>query len=206
MTMTQPTPLATPQTPLVARAGSYYRNVRYLMAAGMVVFGLWFGYDGFIGWPAKNAAYDRIVAEHEKGGGSGGEQSLKTALEAEGVTKRYSDLELLIQKLLSFSLPVGGVTLLVWMLYNSRGEYRFDGKTLSMPGHPSIDVDSISAVDRKLWDRKGIAFIEYARPGGTIGKARLDDFVYERGPTDAIYKQLVAGFEETPETTPGRNA
>src|SRR5688500_17591816 len=105
MTMTEPTTTTSPQLPIVARAGSYYRNVRYLMAAGMVGFGLWFGYDGFVGWPQKNATYDRIVAEHEKGGSAGGEQSLKTALEAEGVTKKYSDLELLIQKVLAFSLP-----------------------------------------------------------------------------------------------------
>ena len=141
-----------------------------------------------------------IVAEHEKGGSAGGDQSLKSALEAEGITKRYDDLALNLQKLLAFSLPVAAVGLLVWMLYNSRGEYRFDGKTLSIPGHPPIDVESISAVDRKLWDRKGIAFIEYAGPDGSVGRARLDDFIYERGPTDAIYKQIIAGFEETPES------
>ncbi len=161
----------------------------------------WFGYDGFVGWPAKNVAYDRIVAEHEKGGSAGGEQSLKSAAEAEE-SRAYDDLALEPPKIPRvFAARRRGRLARVDAAQLAR-RISLRRQDAEHPGHPPIDVDSISAVDRKLWDPKGIAFVEYAGPGSVVGRARLDDFIYERGPTDAIYKLIVSQFEEpAPETT-----
>src|SRR5690554_2999721 len=50
-----------PDSPIVARAGRYYRNTRYIMGVVLIAMGLWFGYDGFKGWPEEN----RKVAQLE---------------------------------------------------------------------------------------------------------------------------------------------
>jgi hypothetical protein len=190
-----PTGVATPTAPqravtypIVARAGQYYRNVRYLLALGAIAAGGWFAYDGWVNWPRMNAEYDRLEQQH-RAGGTGDEKSFKAIVDEQGL-KKHNDLEILIQKVLAVTLPVAGLALLVAMLYKSRGEYRFDGKTLHVPGHPPIDIEAISAIDRAKWDRKGIAYVDYATPGGGIGRAKLDDFLYDREPTDQIFDEL----------------
>ena len=41
-----------------------------------------------------------------------------------------------------------------------------------------------------MWDRKGIAWIKYKTADGQTGEMRLDDFLYDRPPTDAIYERV----------------
>src|SRR5262245_41397215 len=40
--------------PIIAHAGRYYRNMRYLMFVLFIGMGAWFGYDGWVGWPRMN--------------------------------------------------------------------------------------------------------------------------------------------------------
>ena len=62
-----------------------------------------------------------------------------------------------------------------------------------MPGHPAIPLSAIRTIDKKLWDRKGIAYIEYEETeGGPRKKFRVDDVVYEREPTDRIMDRIEA--------------
>ena len=58
-----------------------------------------------------------------------------------------------------------------------------------------------------MWDRKGIAFVGYEGLDGRPGKLKLDDFIYEREPTDAIFKRIEdyvapAAQQQAEETAP----
>jgi hypothetical protein len=54
-----------------------------------------------------------------------------------------------------------------------------------------VPLDAITELDKRLWDRKGIAMVSYELPGGGgSGTLKLDDFIYEREPTDEIYKRI----------------
>ena len=174
MTTVPHTATASPQDPgsaeIVARAGSYYRNTRFILAAALVAMGLWFGYDGFIGWPRENELYKQDPTRH----------------------KQHSETDIRLQKILAFTLPPLGLLMLVWTLYNSRGAYRLSGDTLSVPGHPPVPLDSIRQIDKRLWDRKGIAYLDYELAEGRKGRIKLDDFVYDRPPTDAIVDRIEA--------------
>jgi hypothetical protein len=169
---------------IVARAGTYYRVARFIMAALILAMAAWFAYDGYVKYPQQNAE----------------------AIER-GHTPPHSDLDLLIQRLLGWGLPPLGLALIVWTLYNSRGAYRLDGLTLSAPGHPAVPLEQIVRIDKTLWDRKGIAYVDYEAPGGETGRIKLDDFVYQQEPTDAIVKRLeehLAPPEEAGEEPAGR--
>ncbi|MFN4244185.1 MAG: hypothetical protein ACK4PI_13220 [Tepidisphaerales bacterium] len=168
---------------IVARAGRYYRNARYIMVALVVGFGIYFLYDGFIGYPAKNEA------ERQK------PENLNERGEFIGKLP-HSEWDILLQKILGFALPPLGLAYLGFILYRSRGEYRLEGTTLHLPGHPPFELDDVIAVDRKLWDRKGIAKVTYQTPQGVTGTATLDDFIYERKPTDQIYDAIIANMNE----------
>lgn len=174
--------------PVIARPGRYYRNARYIMVALVIGFGIYFLYDGFVGYPAKNDA-ERAKPENinERG---------------EFIGKLpYSEWDILLQKVLGFALPPVGVAYLAFILYRSRGEYRMDGTTITIPGHPPFDLDDVTSLDRKLWDRKGIAKVTYQTPDGKTGTATLDDFIYDRKPTDQIYDAIVASLKDRATTT-----
>jgi len=102
----------------------------------------------------------------------------------------HTDLDIRWQKNLAVALPIGGVLFLIWTLFNSRGAYQLQGSTLSVPGHPPVQLADIIEVDGSKWDRKGIAYITYKTAGEAAGKLRLDDFVYQQDPTDEIFKRI----------------
>jgi len=173
--------------PVIAKAGRYYRVARYLMTLLLIGYGCWSIYDGFFSWP-------RWTIDHPD-------------------EKPKTDTDIMLNKVLGVALPPMGIFIVVWALYNSRGEYRLEDGVVYVPGHPPIPLDSIHSVNHELWDRKGIAYVEYdlshapAPPpkgaGPTVGPVKyegvtqgqrstfkLDDFVYEREATDKIFKAI----------------
>jgi hypothetical protein len=180
-------------TPIVAKAGRYYRNARYIMAVGVLAVAAWFGYDGWVGYPAKNRAIAEAQARGEKPS-----------------TAPKSEFDIRLQQQLAMGLPFLSVAILSWMLYRSRGEYRLENDVLHVPGHPPVGFDAFRAIDRSRWDKKGIARIEYETPEGTTGTATLDDFVYQQDPTDAIFavieSRLAPAEEPAAEESKAENA
>ena len=183
---------------IVARAGQYYRNTRYLMCALLIGAGLWFAYDGWIGWPEHNRKVAEVkgrIAAAEQSGDQNAAAAARTELGK--MSKEKSSSDILLQKVLALSLPPLGLALLARALHSSRGAYRLSGNTLSVPGHPPITLDQITRIDKRLWDRKGIAYLDYEAPGRS-GRIKLDDFVYDRTPTDAIYERIERSVAPSP--------
>ncbi len=177
-----------PQGEIIARAGRYYRWTRYLISIGLlIIYGSFFIKDGFFTWPRELQKAQQLEA-----------------IGSHAEVKPHSETDIRFQQALGVAMPLLGLALLAWTLYNSRGEYRLSGNTLHIPGHPPVPLESIVSIDQTLWDRKGIAYIEYVptAAGGSAEPTRtlkLDDFVYDRDATDAIVErieQLVAPSDE----------
>jgi len=169
---------------VVARAGRYFRNTRYLISVGLIAMGLWFAYDGWVTYPRENQ---------------------KARDEGKDIMP-HPGKDIPLQRALGFALPPLGALLLLRWLYISRGEYRLAGHTLTVPGHPPVPFEMITTIDKRQWDRKGIAYVEY-EVNGAHGRLKLDDFIYERVPTDQIYDEIVKfvapADPEPPEHAPG---
>lgn len=183
-------PATTPQGDVVARASKEYRVKRYIMVALLVGWGLWSIYDGYVKYPNDNNAEIR-KAEEKK--------------EPKPERLPHTDTDIFLNKLIGWVLPPVGLIVLAMALYNSRGEYRLRGQILNVPGHPPVPFDSIRSIDKTDWDKKGIAYVHYETANGTKGKLRLDDFIYERTPTDEIFKRLEA-YAGTGEAASGEPA
>jgi hypothetical protein len=195
-----PPPASASAGDIVARAGQYYRNTRYIMCALLVGAGLWFGYDGFVGWPEHNRKLAEVKRQVEQAERAGDEQAAAAARTQLGkMSKEHSSDDIRLQKILAFALPPVGIALLAWALYNSRGAYRLSGNVLHVPGHPPVALDQITRIDKRLWDRKGIAYLDYEVQGHPAGRIKLDDFVYERKPTDDIYERVERAVAPAPE-------
>jgi hypothetical protein len=179
--------------PIVATAGRYYRNMRYLMFVLFLGFGAWFGYDGWIGWPKMNDQIRKLTAERQALPPSDPRsKQLFDELQKLNNGELRNDWSIFLQKFLCVTLPLLGTFVLIRALYRSRGEVRLEGQTLSVPGHPPIPFENITEVDRRLWQKKGIAYVHYDLGDGRQGRALLDDFLYEQTPIDAIYKRVEA--------------
>ena len=177
---------------IVARPGRYYRNARYLMVLICVVLGLWFAYDGWVAWPNENRKYQEVNSKLETARAVGDKEAASKLQEELKGIKEHKGFDIPLQRILGGALPLAGLGLLCWALYNSRGTYRFAGDTLHVPGHPPVPADAIRQIDKQKWERKGIAYIDYDLPGATGGSGRikLDDFVYEQAPTQAILARI----------------
>jgi hypothetical protein len=160
----------------VARGDSRFRlkwvgmGLLFLAGAG------WFLRDGYIRWPHEN---QEIIAKAKSEGRPIPEKSL------------HSDTDLALQKVIGFGLVPVSLLIVFRGLYGTRGEYRLSGDTLYVPGHPPVPLDAIRAIDQSKWDRKGIAYIDYELNGKT-SRLKLDDYMYQREPTDQIHDRIVA--------------
>ncbi|HWE01660.1 MAG TPA: hypothetical protein VG326_04560 [Tepidisphaeraceae bacterium] len=159
---------------VTARAGTYYRRARYLICLVVLAAGLWFAYDGLIGYPNEQREFEKLPPQ---------KQSL--------AMKPKTRLDIRIQCFLALSLIPLSPALLGFFIYRSRGAYRLRGQTLSVPGHPPVPFNRIIAIDMSEWARKGIAYVEYRL--GDMKRTRrltLDDFVYEQDATDVIVGRI----------------
>ena len=176
---------------IVATADNWDRGKKVVIALVLIVYcGGFFLYDGFIGWPDRNQKLDQLDKQRDRTTDSAEKVRLTSEMEKLGGHK--SSLDILLQKVIGFiALPAG-----VWYLINtfrkSRGEIRISGSTVYVPGHPPIPLESITAVDNRRWQKKGIAVVEYSLPGQPARKFTLDDFIYRREPTDKIYDAILA--------------
>jgi hypothetical protein len=163
---------------IVARGALYFRMTRIGMLVLLAGIGAWFFYDGFYHWPAEVAPYK--------------EAKLKPP---------HTDLDIFLNQMLGILLPPAGVAALALGLWQSRGEIRLSGNTLSVPGHEPIALDTIETIDKSRWDKKGIAIIEYHLSGGAKKAFKLDDYIYERSPIDEMFEIIEQAITE-PTTEP----
>ena len=160
---------------IVAGPSRSYRLKWCLMGLAIFAWGVWSIYDGYVKWPEDN----RRIAEADR----------NKQPPPEGV-ELHTDLDIRLNKIFGITLPPLGAALALWALYQSRGHYRLADSTLHVPGHPPVPLGAIRAIDESKWDRKGIAYIDYEL-GGKPGRLKIDDYVYEREPTDAIYDRIL---------------
>ena len=181
--MTTVTMTAAAPGEIVAKAAPYYRNTRYILVLGLFLYGLWSIRDGFFKYPAEQAQAQQAEKEHKP-----------------VAVKPHTDLDIRLNKVLGVTLPPLSIFALIWFIYRSRGTYRLSANVLHVPGHPPVPLDSILRIDKTRWERKGIAEIEYQLSDtSTAGRLTLDDFIYERKPTDLIVEHLEQHLTSTAE-------
>jgi hypothetical protein len=170
---------------IVAKHSRSYR-VKWLVMGFVLLFGAaWFMYDGFVGYEKENEkARQEAVAQGKP-----------------PPEKLHSSTDIALQKIIAFALVPLALYVLFWAMYSSRGEYRLAGGVLHVPGHPPVPIDAIRAIDQTQWDRKGIARIDY-EVNGKAGRLKLDDYIYEREPTDQIHERILKAVapEDAPAT------
>jgi hypothetical protein len=160
---------------IVATAARDFRWKRFALVGILLIYGGMSIRDGFSKYPRENA----------------------DALAKNYTIMPHPGLDIQLNQALGMLLPPLSLLFLAWTLFTSRGSYRFDGNEIHVPGHPPIPLTSVRKINRAKWDRKGIAYIDYEVPGTSKPRRfKLDDFVYQREPTDQIFATIESALGE----------
>ena len=182
MTETAPTLPQSQTGDIVAKPDRGYRLKWLVMGGALLAWGWWSLYDGYVKYPRLNAE----AVEDARRQGKPTPEKLP-----------HGGYDIPLNKLIGWTLQPVAILSIAWTLHRTRGEYRLSGggTTLHAPGHPPVPLDNIREIDKSKWERKGVAHLLYDVPGGS-GRARLtlDDYMYDRAPTDEILKRIEAAL------------
>ena len=163
--------------------------------------GLYFCYDGFVGYTKQNRnadIYDAFLLGKEgvevesellkkdprvlfgyaagKEGKSWAAHAATLHLPAEP-PKRHSDADMATQKRIALALGLSAVLVGVWALVHRGRSWSMDGEEIRTPWDTRFSATSITDIDRRRWDR-GIALL-ISNDKDRFLKLKLDDYKYQ---------------------------
>ncbi|TVP76540.1 MAG: hypothetical protein EA353_11845 [Puniceicoccaceae bacterium] len=154
-----------------------------------MIFGIaaWFLYDGYILWPDEAERYEAYAAIRDpliKSGEAADEESSFVRLAWErhareagyrrNIPKERTDSAIREQRVIGWTMMSGVLLFGLWILWNHRREVRAEGDLVIGASGERVELDSITAMDRKKWKSKGIAYAIYSE-GGKQRRLTLDD-------------------------------
>lgn len=177
--------------PVTAKMNLEYAIRSALFGLMLLGFGAWSLYDGVRGYPEHNRradAYNALIRESEQGGKTRQEwhAAWQKLAESNGWKTdkpkvRHSTWDIRTQFIMALIFCPIGLASLVGVALNSRRRFSAEGDGLHGFAATTIPYAAITAIDKKKWDRKGIANLEVAIQGAAR-KVTLDDWKF-RGMT-----------------------
>ncbi|MAX24582.1 MAG: hypothetical protein CMJ19_08760 [Phycisphaeraceae bacterium] len=166
-----------------------------------LIGGLWFCYDGFVGYPHQQKVALAYIQFQEEGRVDQWPAFAREHGWTEQPEAPKSDSDIWLQRILGLSaLPVG----LLFGLSTLRSIKRYvacDEETVTASGHPLVPFDAITKLDKSRWQKKGIVMVHY-RVEGKAGIIVLDDWKMQTENTEQILRTIEAktGMGEKPAT------
>ena len=167
------------------------------LATVCLLMAAWFGYDGLVGYPAQlpaAAAFDQIkeldaAKRNERWKQITTDKNLPKETPKKTAEQLRSDI---VGQYFwgGLNLLVGLPALILWL--RSRGAWveSSDGGLTTSWGQ-TLQFSQVTLLDKKKWQRKGIAKATYSPGGG--GQSKLfvfDDFKFEREPLGQMLRDL----------------
>jgi len=170
-------------------------GIIFLLIAGSSA---WFFYDGFVSYPSYNRgaqAYAEIVIDVENSGLTDHAAETEIAVRWEKIAPKFDadpndppKHEKNIAQQIHFGIGLAAIALLfiAWILREmSRiirsDDEKFDGIVAMIPlfyKTTSVRFDSVFAIDKRRWNNKGIATVQYKTAEGRSRRAIIDDYKY----------------------------
>jgi hypothetical protein len=188
---------------LVAPASKTVRNKNLIFLAMCIAFAVWFGYDGFTGWPSANdTVVQQMLARGEQGVGGIDKEELPllrswtgwasaTPAQRAGITELvrktstegwHSAFEISLQQYLTYGLGAVSVGAAAMFLRHQRRRAIADENGLSPEPGLIIPWSDITKIDNGRWRKTGIVDLEYSGADGKIHRTVLDDYLLDELP------------------------
>ncbi len=207
---------------IIAKASKTVRNKNLILIGMIVVFAIWFAYDGWQGWPAKNdeivhkqiparIAQNKLppeVADQFKNWKTWNTETPERRKLLEDAWHQYhfdgfhSDVDLAVQKAIVVFLSVATIVAIWWYKRCQKRRATADEAGLSPAEGIMIPWDAITKIDNTRWKRTGIVDLAYVE-NGEEKMAKLDDYLLDGLPpvlnevvTRATKAQVITPPEE----------
>lgn len=167
---------------------------QFLITFFSLAMGLWFFYDGKIGFPKKNErflAHQTFVQANNK--------SWEEYARSRGWPKRvperlYKKADIAMQYVLGAASLIGGLLALRLLLKGLNSFVHSDAEAYYNEIGKRIPFSAITSIDKRKWDSKGIAVLTYVADGRQ-SKAVIDDYKFVGA--DRILAQAEAVLESS---------
>ena len=172
---------------VVARISKEWR--RRMLFMFFMIFGVaaWFLYDGYILWPdeaQRHVEYLEIKDTLIETGDAVDEESTSVRLAWErharemdyrrNIPKERMDDDIREQRVIGWVMIIGALLYGVWIAWNHTRQVSAEGVIVIGASGERVDINSITAIDRKKWKDKGIAYGIYEE-GGKQRRLCLDE-------------------------------
>jgi hypothetical protein len=176
-----------------ASVSSGYRLRLGAVSLMVLVFSAYFFYDGYYGYPRQKKIFDDYQRHVDEGRTDqweayASDKGYPSAIHGQpGVNK--SDFDILVQRVLGFVLlPVLAVLLYYFLRTFGRWVATDESGLLTSWG-ARCSFDQIATLDKTRWKKKGIAVVN-CKDGGAGKRIVLDDWKYQRDPTNTMLKEV----------------
>ena len=177
-----------------ASISSGYRWRLGIIGTAAFAFGLYFLYDGYIGYPKKQEIF-RKYNEFREGGAVDWTAKWTEHAEKQGWATEppqdKSDMSIYTQYICAaISMPIGLLFLISFIRAGGRWIETNEGG-LHTNGGQHADWAAVTSIDKSRWKSKGIAVVIY-HDGRSRRRITLDDWKYERDPIAAMLAEVEA--------------
>jgi hypothetical protein len=172
---------------VVARISKEWR--RRMLFMFFLIFGVaaWFFYDGYILWPdeaQRHLEYLEITDTLIEAGVAVDRESTSVRLAWErharemnymrNIPKERTDGDIKEQRVIGWAMMVVALLHGVWIAWNHTRQVSAEGDIVISASGERVEIDSITAIDRKKWKNKSIAYGIYEE-GGKPRRLCLDE-------------------------------
>jgi hypothetical protein len=176
---------------VVARVSKEWR--RRMLFMFFLIFGIaaWFFYDGYILWPdeaQRHIEYLEIKDTLIESGVAVDRESTSVRLAWErharemnymrNIPKERTDGDIKEQRVIGWAMMIVALLHGVWIAWNHTRQVSAEGDIVIGVSGERVEIDSITAIDRKKWKNKRIAYGIYEE-GGKPRRLCLDEHKFK---------------------------
>lgn len=163
---------------LTAHLSKTWKKRQLMISAFTIGLGLWFFYDGAIGFPKKNLRFDA----HKRFQNENRLEEWPAYAASQGWAKRapekrYEKIDLAAQFVLGTISLVFGAGAFGWLIISSKRKLSSDSEAIYGLSGERVPFCAITSIDKRKWDSKGIAYAHY-EIDGKAGRLTLDDYKF----------------------------
>ena len=172
---------------VTARVSKEWRRRMLFMFFMISGIAAWFLYDGYILWPEeaqRHVEYLEIKDTLIEAGDAVDEESTSVRLAWDrharemdyqrNIPKERMDDDIREQRVIGWVMIIGALLYGAWIAWNHTRQVSAEGDIVIGASGERVDINSITAIDRKKWKDKGIAYGIYEE-GGKQRRLCLDE-------------------------------